>query len=303
MYKSMPAKSNGTSFLVYEPRFYRFWSQDKDLVSFRLLVEQSDILIQATKNLTKKAYNSIIKYREIIADYIKHNPVFATTLEPFNFTSSRRAPVNGTGRTLTTYSSTCPIYGSECKTTYSSSECNKSRSSQKKLHIPKIVNEMIKAGQKVNVGPMASVAGAIAEYVGKDLMKSSKEIIVENGGDIFMKISKPKTVGIYAGKSVFSEKLALEISPSDTPMGICTSSGTVGHSLSFGKADAVVILSKSTALADSCATATGNLIKTEKDIEKGVNFAKNISGITGVLIIKNDKISLWGNIKLQRIKK
>ncbi|MFH1612311.1 MAG: UPF0280 family protein [bacterium] len=165
-------------------------------------------------------------------------------------------------------------------------------------NVPSIVKEMIKASAKVGVGPMAAVAGAIAEFVGKTLLNYSKEIIVENGGDIFIKSSKKRYIGIYAGNSFFTKKIAIEIFPEKTPLGICTSSGTVGHSLSFGKADAVTIISSSTALSDAAATAVGNLIKNELDIFQGIEFVKNINGLKGVLIIKNDKIGIWGDIKI-----
>ncbi|NIS60700.1 MAG: UPF0280 family protein, partial [Proteobacteria bacterium] len=134
-------------------------------------------------------------------------------------------------------------------------------------YAPKIVKEMLKASRLANVGPMASVAGAIAEFVGKDLIPLSPEVICENGGDIFIATSKERVVGVFAGKSPLSLKVGLRIKPGDTPLGICSSSGTVGHSMSFGKADAVCVLSRSTSLADAAATSIGNLIEGKGDIE------------------------------------
>jgi len=154
---------------------------------------------------------------------------------------------------------------------------------------------------KVGIGPMASVAGAIAEFVGTDLLAFSPEIIVENGGDIYLKSLKKRLIGIYAGKSPLTGKIGLEIDGQDTPLGICTSSGTVGHSLSFGKADAVVVLSQSATLADAAATAIGNLIVQSDDIPRGIEFAKGIEGLTGLLIIKDDKVGLWGEVKVCQI--
>jgi len=139
---------------------------------------------------------------------------------------------------------------------------------------PHIVKAMLKAADKTGVGPMASVAGAIAESVGAELLSFSPEVIVENGGDIYLKSLGKRSIGIYAGKSPLSGKIRLEIAGADTPLGICTSSGTVGHSLSYGKADAVVVLSKSAALADAAATAIGNLLKQPNDIPSGIEFAK-----------------------------
>jgi ApbE superfamily uncharacterized protein (UPF0280 family) len=166
---------------------------------------------------------------------------------------------------------------------------------------PAIIREMTAAAVVAGVGPFAAVAGTIAEQVGKDLLDYSGQIIIENGGDIFLKSSKKRTVGIYAGSSPLSNRLALEIEADETPLGICTSSGTVGHSLSFGKADAVVILSKSTAIADAVATAVANLIQTAADIPKGLNFAKKIKAVKGVAIIKDDRMGIWGKINFHRL--
>lgn len=166
---------------------------------------------------------------------------------------------------------------------------------------PKVVKEMLRAAEKAGVGPMASVAGAIAECVGRDLFKYTSEVIVENGGDIFLNILEDRVVGIFAGDSSLSGKIALKIRPEDTPLGICTSSGTVGHSLSFGRSDAVTILSGSAALADAAATSIGNLIRRKEDIGKGLKHAQEIEGVRGALIIKEDKLGVWGDIELVKV--
>lgn len=165
----------------------------------------------------------------------------------------------------------------------------------------KIVQDMSRFCSQVGVGPMASVAGAVAEFVGYDIFPLSNELIIENGGDIFLNSEKVRTVGIFAGNSPLSNKVAIEVQPHSTPLGICTSSGTVGHSFSFGKADAVVIISPSAILSDAAATAIGNIIKTKEDILNGIEMAKKISGILGVVIIKDDKMGCWGEIKLVRL--
>lgn len=163
---------------------------------------------------------------------------------------------------------------------------------------PEIVCRMSEAGRLAGVGPMAAVAGAVAEWVGNVIAKRSRDVIVENGGDIFMRTSRTRKVGIFAGSSPLSNRIALEIKPDHTPLGICTSSGKVGHSLSFGKADAVVVLSPSVPLADAVATATGNLVQTPDDLERAIEFASQIQGVTGILAIKNDRLALWGSVKL-----
>jgi ApbE superfamily uncharacterized protein (UPF0280 family) len=168
-------------------------------------------------------------------------------------------------------------------------------------YAPEIVKQMIQASQRAGVGPMATVAGAMADLVSKDLLKLSKEVIVENGGDIYLASSRERTVGVYAGDSPLSLKIGIVIPPGDTPLGICTSSGTVGPSLSFGKANAVCILSKSSALADAAATAVGNVVKEKKDISSGLGRAREIDGVLGTLLIVEEKMGIWGRIKLTRL--
>lgn len=168
-------------------------------------------------------------------------------------------------------------------------------------HAAPIIKDMCQAGQRCGVGPMAAVAGAIAQYVGQGLSRFSREIIVENGGDIYIKSNKERIIGIYAGDSPLSGKIGIRIKPEDCPLGVCTSSGKIGHSLSFGKADAVVIISRDVALADAASTAIGNIVKRAEDIQRAINTAKNISGILGVLIIIEDKLGAWGNIELVKL--
>lgn len=163
---------------------------------------------------------------------------------------------------------------------------------------PAIAREMAAAARQVKVGPMAAVAGALAEFVGRDLSALSNELIVENGGDIYLKINQPRKVGIYAGNSPFSEKIALELEPRAKSFSVCTSSGTVGHSFSFGKADAVVVIAASAALADAAATAIGNQVKDVSDIEPALKYAKRIRGLEGVLIIKDDQLGALGKLKI-----
>ena len=239
----------------YQPRYYRDWSKDRDLVSFNVVVKETDLYIRARRLLKDKAFEIVQRQRALLENFITRHPGFLTALTPF------------------------PV-GDEA---------------------PAIARTMEVAAEKVNVGPMAAVAGAFAEFVGRDLLKFSAEIIVENGGDIFMKTAKSRLVGVYAGEdSPLTGKIALKIEPADTPLGVCTSSGTVGHSLSFGKSDAVVVLSASTALADAAATAIGNIVKEETDIEKALGFARSVTGLVGVAVIINDKMGVWGKVNLMR---
>ena len=166
---------------------------------------------------------------------------------------------------------------------------------------PEIVKEMLLAAGEVSVGPMAAVAGSIAEHVGKDLLPFSPEIIVGNGGDIFIISKKRRDIKIYAANSPLTGKIALQIAPEETPLGICTSSGTFGHSFSFGKADAVIAVAPSGSLADASATAIGNLIKSAADIPREIEFAQSIKELRGIVIIKDNKIETWGKVKIVSI--
>ncbi|MDW7739188.1 MAG: UPF0280 family protein [Bacillota bacterium] len=164
---------------------------------------------------------------------------------------------------------------------------------------PEILKVMTRAGNRAGVGPMAAVAGAFAEAVGIYINSFSPEVIVENGGDIYLNVEKPVTVGIYAGNSPLSGKLALRVNPENTPSGICTSSGTVGPSISFGNADAAIVVSQSAPLADAVATALGNLVKNPDDMESAIDFGKSIEGIKGILIIYGSRVAAWGSIELK----
>jgi uncharacterized protein len=162
-----------------------------------------------------------------------------------------------------------------------------------------LIKDMIQATKACGVGPMAAVAGALAQYLGEALIgRGYKEVIIENGGDIFLKLKTKRNVAIFAGESKLSGKIALEINPKDCPMGVCTSSGTVGHSLSFGKADAVVIVARDAILADAVATATCNQVKSKEDVASALEFAKTIKGVIGAAIIFKDVLAVLGKIAL-----
>lgn len=146
---------------------------------------------------------------------------------------------------------------------------------------------------------MASVAGAVAQAVAQALKPFSESVIVENGGDCYLDLQEETTVGIFAGPdSPFTGKVAIKLGPERFPLGICTSSGTVGHSLSFGKTDAVTVISKDAALADAAATRLGNIVKSPSDISRALDLAPSIPSIEAVLIIIKDKMGAWGDLEL-----
>ena len=161
-----------------------------------------------------------------------------------------------------------------------------------------VVARMIRAGKKAGTGPMAAVAGAVAEFVGQAILKLSPEVIVENGGDIFLKVAFPVVVGLFAGDSPFSGRIGIRLDSNPIPLGICTSSGTVGPSRSFGIADAAVVISKDVPLADAVATALGNKVRSPRDLRKAVEWAVHVPGVDGVLAVLGDTIAALGEIEL-----
>jgi ApbE superfamily uncharacterized protein (UPF0280 family) len=181
---------------VSKEHAYRKGVHPKDLISFRVLIKETDLLVSASKDLSKQTRDRVHHYRRQLEDYIKSKPDFLSTLSPY----------------------------------------------PEDPFAPEIIREMISATKIFDIGPMAAVAGTIAQLIGRDLLKHAEELIVENGGDIFLKAKRPITVSIFAGSSKFNDKLGVVIYPEQMPTGICTSSATVGHSLSLGTADSVCIV-------------------------------------------------------------
>lgn len=162
---------------------------------------------------------------------------------------------------------------------------------------PALVLSMHQASLATGVGPMAAVAGTFAELAGQAALASgARETIVENGGDIFLKLASPLVMGLYAGNSPLSGKLAFRIEPGHTPLGVCSSSGTMGHSLSLGRCDLATVFSVDTALADAAATLAANLVSTEADIQPTLERVGAIPGILGLLIIKSGKLGITGDL-------
>lgn len=166
-----------------------------------------------------------------------------------------------------------------------------------------LVREMLKAGLAAGVGPMAAVAGVIAEYVGRSLLQRDgcDEVVVENGGDIFMQRQQDCTAAIFAGESPLSYRVGIRIPAREMPLGICTSSGTVGHSLSSGQADSVTVVARSTALADAVATRLGNEVGKGGDLEPALELAAMIPGLTGVVIVIGEELGVWGKLELVKL--
>jgi ApbE superfamily uncharacterized protein (UPF0280 family) len=145
---------------------------------------------------------------------------------------------------------------------------------------------------------MAAVAGAIAGAVGRELRLHSREVLVENGGDLFLDLAQDAVVGIFAGGSPFTGQIALRVRAQNSPLGICTSSGTVGPSLSYGRADAATAMAPDPALADAVATALGNRIHGPEDLQAAVEWARSVPGVRGALAILGDRLAAAGEVEL-----
>jgi hypothetical protein len=163
---------------------------------------------------------------------------------------------------------------------------------------PPVVREMIAAARAVGVGPMAAVAGTIAERVGRVLEPLSPEVIVENGGDLYLRVTSPATISLFAGKSPLSHRVGLRIEPDMSPLGVCTSSATVGPSLSFGRADAACVLAPAAALADAAASALGNRVADAGSIAAALEWAAQTPELLGAVVIVGDKLGAWGRVEL-----
>ncbi len=163
---------------------------------------------------------------------------------------------------------------------------------------PPIAAEMADAARLCAVGPMAAVAGAVAQHVGEALLRETGQIIVENGGDIFLYTTRPRLVAIYAGQSPLSGRIGVRVRQIARPLGVCTSSGTVGHSLSLGRADAAIVLADSAALADAAATALGNRVQQATDTEDALVFVRETPGLLGGAVILGEHLGAWGDLEL-----
>lgn len=167
---------------------------------------------------------------------------------------------------------------------------------------PPIIRAMLAAADQAGVGPMAAVAGAIADYVGQGLVDGgSDEVIVENGGDLFIHRNKTCTVGIFAASSPLSGKVGMKLAADLLPAGVCTSSATVGHSTSFGRADAVSVVAETAALADAFATRLGNeakSIQNQKATEQVLTVARQFDAVKATVVICGESLGAAGSIEL-----
>ncbi len=243
--------------LSFKHRFYRQQVEPGQLCAMEIQVQETDLHILASQEVTKQAHDLVLTCRSQLERYILRYPAFASSLSPMAEDSLAPAMIQG----------------------------------------------MIRAAQVAGVGPMAAVAGAVAEFVGRGLLALDgiNEVMVENGGDIFIQRGESCVSSIYAGESPLSGKVGLRLAAAQMPLGICTSSGTIGHSLSFGSADSVTVLAADTALADTVATRMGNELAEEKDMAPALELVQSMAGVMGMVIIHNEQMGAWGEVELVRL--
>ncbi len=237
---------------MYQERFYRKYSENK----FKIEVshKESDLFISSDERLDKKLCEDVLKkHYQVIEEYVKQNPQFATSLSPLAFDDG----------------------------------------------VPAVIQDMLATCSLTGIGPFASVAGAVAGYVGKELLGYAKEVMVENGGDLFLKINEDKRIGVYLGDNFSLQNITLKVSRRDQTFGIASSSATIGPSLNFGKADLLTVIAKDAIIADGFATALSNKIQDEESVNGILDFAKSSQLISGLLVFFQGKLFLWGDIEIE----
>lgn len=164
---------------------------------------------------------------------------------------------------------------------------------------PLVARMMAQAAAAVNVGPMAAVAGTFAQLVADHFAPLSPNILVENGGDIYLHSTRPRVVALL-GDPASGARLGLRLSRRDFPVSLCASSATIGPSLSLGQGELVVVRSRSGAFADAAATALANLIDSGDDLDLVLAQARKLAplGLEGVFAQAGGKLGVWGKMEL-----
>jgi ApbE superfamily uncharacterized protein (UPF0280 family) len=161
---------------------------------------------------------------------------------------------------------------------------------------PPVVRQMIRGSRLAGVGPMAAVAGAIAQFVAEKLASLSPEVIVENGGDIFMRSVKTRVVALLPEGD--ETPVGIEIADAAGGIGVSSSSALIGQSLSMGRSSLATVVARSGALSDAAATALGNLVSAARDIEPSLGEITAIPGVIGAVVVIGGKIGVKGGLKL-----
>lgn len=162
---------------------------------------------------------------------------------------------------------------------------------------PEAARRMAAAARLTGLGPMAAVAGTLAQIGAEAAMAAGcREAIVENGGDIFIHAESEVTIGLFAGNHAIGSTLAFRVDPADLPLALCSSSSRMGHSTSFGRCDLATVAAREGALADAAVTLVCNRIRNEHDLTPVLDEVGAIPGIDGILAMIDGKIGLWGRL-------
>ncbi len=240
------------------PEKYRSLITATDLISTRIRIRESDLLIRAERECSGPARAALTRYRKEIEDYIESHPGFEESMLPVAASNDA----------------------------------------------PPIITAMTSAALLCGVGPMASVAGALAYFVGRELKSISPEVIVENGGDIYLESRRERDIAVYSGENDGpTGRIGIQIKPGEMPIGVASSSGRLGRSLSWGISDVSVVLASDPILADSAATALANRVYLADPavLKPAGNFILNIPGVIGYLIICGELVSTGGSIRLRAL--
>jgi ApbE superfamily uncharacterized protein (UPF0280 family) len=238
--------------MAYEPRTYRRRVVPSGLVTFEVVVRETDLMIAAGRDLTAEATALAEAARADIEGYISHHRRFVESFVPFEVDEEA----------------------------------------------PAIVRAMADAASHAGVGPMAAVAGAVAEHVARGLASLSDEVVVENGGDVFLIGRVERTIALHAGPSSLSERIGIIVPAGSMPVAVCTSSATVGPSVSLGSADAACVVARSGALADAVASALGNRVHSAQDVSRAMEAVRGIDGVLGLVVIAGETLGAWGAARL-----
>lgn len=234
--------------MTFEPRTYRRRVAPAGLVTFEVVVRETDLQIAAVRDLTREATAIVEQARAELDGYITHHRRFVESFAPFEVD----------------------------------------------VEAPPIVRAMAAAASIAGVGPMAAVAGAVAERVARGLAAYSAEVVVENGGDVYMIGSTERVVALHAGSSPVSDRVGIVLAAGLMPVAVCTSSATVGPSVSLGRADAACVIAHDGALADAVASALGNRVHSGADVQRAIDAVKGLDGVLGLVVVVGETLGAWG---------
>jgi ApbE superfamily uncharacterized protein (UPF0280 family) len=238
--------------MTFEPRTYRRRVEPAGLVTFQVMLRETDLQIAAERDLTREATALVEGARAELDGYISHHRRFVESFVPFEVDEDA----------------------------------------------PAIVRAMAAAASVADVGPMAAVAGAFAEHVARGLVAHSAEVIVENGGDVYMTGATERVVALHAGPSPLSGRVGIVVDAAMMPVAVCTSSASVGPSVSLGSADAACVIARDGALADAVASALGNRVHSAQDVQRAIDAVKGLDGVLGLVVVAGETLGAWGAARL-----